>query len=59
MWLVSNVIDDALLKVESGDQVWEIALRFTRHYYPFEIELIDFTHDKYPGTEILLIFLVK
>ena len=23
-----------------------------RHYYPFEIELIDFKHEKYPGTEV-------
>lgn len=54
IWLVSNVIDERFPPqiVESGDQAWEIALRFTRHYYPFELELIDFTHDKYPGTEI-------
>lgn len=54
IWLVSNVIDERFppQMIESGDQAWEIALRFTRHYYPFEIELIDFTHDKYPGTEI-------
>lgn len=54
IWLVSNVIDERFppQMVESGEQAWEIALRFTRHYYPFEIELIDFSHDKYPGTEI-------
>jgi hypothetical protein len=53
-WLVSNVIDDRFppQMVEAGDQAWEIALRFQRQYYPFEIELIDFSHDKYPGTEI-------
>ena len=54
IWLVSNVIDERFPPqiVQSGDQSWEIALRFTRQYYPFEIELIDFSHDKYPGTEI-------
>jgi len=54
IWLVSNVIDERFppQMVEAGDQAWEIALRFTRHYYPFEIELIDFSHDKYPGTDI-------
>ena len=54
IWLISNVIDERFppQMVESGDQTWEIALRFQRHYYPFEIELIDFAHDKYPGTEI-------
>jgi len=38
--------------VDAGDRSFEIALRFTRHYYPFEIELIDFKHEKYPGTEV-------
>lgn len=53
-WLVSNVIDDRFppQMVSAGEQSWEIAIRFTRHYYPFEVELIDFKHDKYPGTEI-------
>lgn len=53
-WLVSNVIDDRFppQMVTLGDQSWEMALRMTRHYYPFEVELINFSHDKYPGTEI-------
>lgn len=54
IWLVSNVIDDRFppQMVTADDQSWEIALRFTRKYYPFEVELIDFKHEKYPGTEI-------
>lgn len=54
VWLVSNVIDERFPPqlVQYGNQDWEMALRFTRNYYPFEIELIDFSHDKYPGTEI-------
>ncbi|MGZ0707580.1 cytochrome c biogenesis protein ResB [Coraliomargarita sp. W4R53] len=54
IWLISNVIDERFppQMVEAGDNAWEIALRFQRQYYPFEIELIDFSHDKYPGTEI-------
>ncbi len=53
-WLVSNVIDDRYppQKVVAGKQEWEIALRYKRHYYPFEMELLDFSHDKYPGTKI-------
>jgi hypothetical protein len=53
-WLVSNVLDERFppQMVTLDDQSWEIAIRFTRFYYPFEIELIDFRHDKYPGTEI-------
>lgn len=54
IWMVSNVIDDRFppQMVSYGEQSWEIALRFTRHYNPFEVELIDFKHEKYPGTEI-------
>ena len=53
-WLVSNVLDDRFppQKVASDGQEWEIALRYKRYYYPFEIELLDFAHDKYPGTSI-------
>jgi hypothetical protein len=53
-WLVSNVIDDRFpaQMVSLGEQTWEIALRLKRHYHPFQIELVDFSHEKYPGTEI-------
>ena len=53
-WLVSNVMDERFppQMVDAGDRSFEIALHFTRHYYPFEIELIDFKHEKYPGTEV-------
>ncbi|MGB0344221.1 MAG: cytochrome c biogenesis protein ResB [Coraliomargarita sp.] len=54
IWLVSNLIDERFppQMVSLGDQSWEIALRFKRYYHPFDIELVDFTHDRYPGTEI-------
>ncbi|MGE9294753.1 MAG: cytochrome c biogenesis protein ResB [Puniceicoccales bacterium] len=31
---------------------YDLALRFTRHYFPFTLQLEDFKHDRYPGTEI-------
>ena len=31
---------------------YEIALRPTRYYKPYEITLLDFSHDKYKGTDI-------
>lgn len=31
---------------------YEIALRFTRHYYPFRMTLLKATHEKYKGTDI-------
>ena len=54
-WLVSNVLDERfppqMVEVPNG-KAYELALRFTRHYYPFRLELVDFSHDKYPGTDI-------
>ncbi|TVP80367.1 MAG: ResB protein required for cytochrome C biosynthesis [Puniceicoccaceae bacterium] len=54
VWLVSNVLDERFppQMVSFEDQSWEVALRFTRVYHPFEIELIKFSHDRYPGTDI-------
>lgn len=53
-WLVSNLLDERFPPqlVQLDGETWDLSLRFKRHYYPFEVELIDFSHDKYPGTEI-------
>jgi hypothetical protein len=50
-WLVSAYID----KVQSfryKDRTYEMMLRRTRLYKPFSIQLVDFRHDVYPGTDI-------
>lgn len=54
IWLVSNVIDERFPPqiIQTDSQNLELALRFKRYYHPFTIELVDFTHEKYPGTEI-------
>lgn len=31
---------------------YDLALRFAREYFPFALQLRDFTHDVYPGTDI-------
>ncbi len=31
---------------------WSLAIRFEREYKPYSITLLEFTHDRYPGTEI-------
>lgn len=49
-WLVSSWLDEQVLDVDG--KPFRIALRPTRHYKPFEIKLLDFSHDKYQGTEI-------
>lgn len=53
-WLVSNVLTGRFQaqRFEVNDRSFEIALRFKRKYFPFNIHLNDFTHDRYPGTEI-------
>ena len=35
-----------------ANKVYQLALRFTRHYKPYTITLQKFTHEKYKGTDI-------
>jgi len=37
---------------QAGGRTFEIALRPVRHYAPYAIELREFRHDKYLGTEV-------
>jgi hypothetical protein len=39
-------------RVSVGDRAYHLALRLRRHYYDFSLTLLDFRHDKYPGTDI-------
>jgi hypothetical protein len=50
-WLVSPFLGRTQGFTHAG-RTYELALRFTRHYKPFSIQLLDFRHDKYQGTEI-------
>lgn len=50
-WLVSTMMS----RPQSFDyqgKTWKLEFRPVRVYKPFSIELIKFTHEKYPGTEI-------
>ena len=49
-WLVAPQL--AVQSFEYGGRTWKIALRFARHYHPYTLTLLKFTHDRYPGTEI-------
>jgi len=57
-WMISNLFDERFPKqtVEIDGRTYEIALRFKRSYYPFSLTLLDFTHKRYPGTEIPMDF---
>ncbi|MCA9752263.1 MAG: cytochrome c biogenesis protein ResB [Gemmatimonadetes bacterium] len=37
--------------VDVGGHRYELWLRFVRHYKPYSMQLVDFKHDKYLGTE--------
>jgi hypothetical protein len=50
-WLVSDGLTSGQ-RFEFGGRPWSIQLRPTRYYHPYSITLQDFTHERYPGTEI-------
>lgn len=50
-WLVSFFIDDGQT-FRVGNEQWQMFLRPERYYKPYYITLLDFTHEKYPGTDI-------
>jgi hypothetical protein len=50
-WLVSNMIDDPQSFVYQG-RTYQVSSRWIRYYKPFSMHLIEFTHDRYKGTEI-------
>lgn len=55
-WLVSlnaeRLSDETRQPVTVDSKTYLIELRFVRDYKPYTITLIDFTHDKFVGTEI-------
>jgi hypothetical protein len=50
-WLVSPWLDETQHFSVAGRD-WKIALRFARHYQPYALTLLKFSHDRYAGTEI-------
>jgi len=50
-WLVSSQ-SSARQTFEHAGRKWQVALRFTRHYLPFSITLLELRHDIYKGTDI-------
>jgi len=50
-WIVALVLQQPQ-QFDYAGRTWEIGLRATRDYKPFSLTLLDFTHDRYPGTDI-------
>jgi hypothetical protein len=53
-WLVSNVFEHNLPAQQFVYQgrTYELAMRYERLYLPFSLKLLEFTHERYPGTNI-------
>lgn len=41
-----------MLQLQPVSEHFSVALRYRRYYYPFSLQLLNFTHDVYPGTQI-------
>jgi len=50
-WLVSEYLEQ-LQPVTVKNQTYQLVLRPRRHYKAFSVQLLDFQHDLYPGTQI-------
>ncbi len=50
-WLVSPLLTEPQSVTVQG-HTYQLLMRPTRHYYPFSVTLLKFSHDRYPGTDI-------
>lgn len=50
-WLLSNGLKGEQT-FEIMDKTWRMAIRQRRLYHPFSIKLLDFSHDRYLGTNV-------
>lgn len=51
VWLASQMLNASQTFTVDG-RTWEMAFRQKRHYKPFTLTLLKFSHDRYPGTNI-------
>ena len=51
VWLVTAQ-SSASQSFEIDGKPWGLALRFKRYYKPYSLTLLDFTHDRYAGTDL-------
>jgi len=54
-WLATNAITDPQWFEVEGRK-FALSLRRTRYYMPFQLTLLDFSHDRYSGTDIPMNF---
>ena len=51
LWLLSNALRGEQ-QFSVGEKVWKMSIRQKRLYHPFSIKLLDFSHDRYLGTNV-------
>ena len=51
LWTVSTAIEEPQMFEHKGRNYW-ITMRPQRFYRPYSVQLIKFTHERHPGTEI-------
>jgi hypothetical protein len=51
IWLVSPALGQPQTVAYQG-HTWELTLRQQRYYQPYSVQLLNFTHEKYAGTDI-------
>ena len=51
IWMVSTMLTTPQ-SFEYQGRTYRLSLRFEREYKPYSLTLLDFSHDRYPGTEI-------
>lgn len=49
-WMVSGFFDHPQ-SFTYKDRTYQLSLRLARHYFPFNLTLLQFRHDKYKGTD--------
>ncbi len=52
VWLVSSRHNLLQQQFEVGGKAFEMAMRFKRYYKPYSLTLLNFTHERYPGTDL-------
>ncbi len=50
-WLLSNAFKGEQ-SFDAAERSWKISIRQRRLYHPFSIKLLDFSHDRYLGTDV-------
>ena len=50
-WLVSAGLTEPQTLTVQG-HTYQLVMRPARHYHPFSVTLLKFSHDRYPGTDI-------